>query len=904
MESNQNVKSESRHPVPPVQAPAPVTIAPQPPVQPEPMIEEPVQLNKWKWITLDPELFPTVSVPCLLRNDEALYYIPVRVIEKIILSHFENEYSQEARDFGQLSSFPCTFEEMNLLNDINDNHVDKLFGHEKFNESDIVVRLEQFLEFFKILKRTVALKPTLAHTRNVVQLQPSSYYQANKPLINNSSSTHFNSPYVQNVQPQQQSAYQQLPNIQSLQNRPYMNYQPPQSYQIRHPINTYQYDVNNYSNYYVRPHLTTSTPQQQFQTMTNNLQLNYQQNVYQNYQNLRRPQTLIQVNNYPQNNAFIRPTAASPNLPNLRPSYPQQQVTQRPALTQVNGTSPPIQLLTQMTQLLQPAPVRPASPVQVSTPLTIASNPPSSNPSPPLTLPILAELNQSSDSKNFTQEMIGLNQENNHANKDDDDDIIILGDDDDEPIQPSAKKTAPQSQAQSSVQESSTSSTTVQQARVQPETAQTAQTAVQQLTPQTLDTTPVQTSISQTNVRQVQPIILSSKSKTQLDSSQIVIDSLKQTPSVALLVPPQIHSFRVITERASLPVAAAPIVSMQSRRSSDSVCIPDKYGLVQLNSFTFPFVRLEDHFYQYNKKFPNCNKYVCSKHLIEAGLITQHDVKRNLTIKSLDKHEIKHMNSLITKHRLNFNQFDSSQCNQVELVNVIEFQFVYAKQAYFFKVLDENSQFEQYESVLKSRGGLLLIKKIKKVIPFIQLENKLLVGDSLKYFLKEYGSISVDNERVFYDASQQTVIREFYQLILFYFSLDNKINNDSNYINLEKWLDKYSDDFAIICEYNENFPSEWRDDLDNYLRYLNNQKSSATSAQIESASLTPQSIVSSEADALEQEHAPIKIISCSILNKHADDTAAKQRANILIKRKRRFSDAVLFEKRKISNTEI
>ncbi|RNA44042.1 hypothetical protein BpHYR1_043885, partial [Brachionus plicatilis] len=88
-------------------------------------------LVNWKWVVVDPVRFKDYPIPCIIRhNDSVKEYVSVRIIEKVILSKFEANLSEEAKNFGVLTTFFCTTDEIFTLNDINENHVDR------FNQSN------------------------------------------------------------------------------------------------------------------------------------------------------------------------------------------------------------------------------------------------------------------------------------------------------------------------------------------------------------------------------------------------------------------------------------------------------------------------------------------------------------------------------------------------------------------------------------------------------------------------------------------------------------------------------------------------------------------------------------------------------------------------------------------------
>ena len=151
---------------PPVDRPVIATAAAAPPPPPPQQVIEPV---RWKWMSVDSDLFPDVSVPVIMRGPSDEPYISVRITERTVLMRFHNELSAEAIAYGSLTSYPCTPAECNELNEINEVYVDRLYGTERFElATEKLVKWNEFMEFFAILKRTCRLR-IMPATPQVVQ---------------------------------------------------------------------------------------------------------------------------------------------------------------------------------------------------------------------------------------------------------------------------------------------------------------------------------------------------------------------------------------------------------------------------------------------------------------------------------------------------------------------------------------------------------------------------------------------------------------------------------------------------------------------------------------------------------------------------------------------------------------
>jgi len=118
------------------------------------------------WTIIDEKKFPNLSLPYILKKN-GIKYLSVRIIERTILSKYENNYSDEVKEFGSLNSELCTHSDVVLLNEINDEHVNKDYGNEPFTFKDTLVQLDDFLKFYEILSRTCKTKEELRQNNTI-----------------------------------------------------------------------------------------------------------------------------------------------------------------------------------------------------------------------------------------------------------------------------------------------------------------------------------------------------------------------------------------------------------------------------------------------------------------------------------------------------------------------------------------------------------------------------------------------------------------------------------------------------------------------------------------------------------------------------------------------------------------
>ncbi|CAH1797322.1 unnamed protein product [Owenia fusiformis] len=96
------------------------------------------------WTTVD-----GVSLPYLFREAK---YVAVRMVELKLLFKYPNAYPEELKKRPPLMSHYVTEAEAKLLNEINIEHCESEFGRHQFTVKDLVVRLEEFKDFYKIVK--------------------------------------------------------------------------------------------------------------------------------------------------------------------------------------------------------------------------------------------------------------------------------------------------------------------------------------------------------------------------------------------------------------------------------------------------------------------------------------------------------------------------------------------------------------------------------------------------------------------------------------------------------------------------------------------------------------------------------------------------------------------------------
>lgn len=99
------------------------------------------------WETVD-----DTNIPYILRRQRK--FVSVRMVERKLLSKYPNTFPDELGKKDPLVSYFITEAEASLLNEINTAHCDFDYGQTPFSVKDLIVDLEEFEEFFKVVKKT------------------------------------------------------------------------------------------------------------------------------------------------------------------------------------------------------------------------------------------------------------------------------------------------------------------------------------------------------------------------------------------------------------------------------------------------------------------------------------------------------------------------------------------------------------------------------------------------------------------------------------------------------------------------------------------------------------------------------------------------------------------------------
>ena len=109
-------------------------------------------------------------IPYILRGEE--HHLSVRMVEKKLLSKYPRKYPEEISNRPPLASEFITTAEATVLNKINSDHCQHEFGHTLFTTDDIIVKVQDFKDFFGIVQEHFGDIPPEIEPGEVIKQQP------------------------------------------------------------------------------------------------------------------------------------------------------------------------------------------------------------------------------------------------------------------------------------------------------------------------------------------------------------------------------------------------------------------------------------------------------------------------------------------------------------------------------------------------------------------------------------------------------------------------------------------------------------------------------------------------------------------------------------------------------------
>lgn len=128
--------------------------------------------GKFGWTVVE-----DVPVPFIYRGDITL--APVRILEQYVFKKFENILSPEVFQCVQVDTYIAHAVEIRLLNEINVQHCDQLYGNNAFTNSDTLIPVAEVLEYSKFLNFVIN---KLSNNENV-DLTRCGFYKLNQEAV-------------------------------------------------------------------------------------------------------------------------------------------------------------------------------------------------------------------------------------------------------------------------------------------------------------------------------------------------------------------------------------------------------------------------------------------------------------------------------------------------------------------------------------------------------------------------------------------------------------------------------------------------------------------------------------------------------------------------------------------------
>ena len=240
-------------------------------------------------------------------------------------------------------------------------------------------------------------------------------------------------------------------------------------------------------------------------------------------------------------------------------------------------------------------------------------------------------------------------------------------------------------------------------------------------------------------------------------------------------------------------------------------------GWLQLNDNILPYIDINEKIYKFTDRFVQSKKYVPLEVIREKNILLTESNLTSIIIAS-EKH-LEFLNNLID------NMKDENKSKTIvkyeKLVNILEVIYE-AQKSNFLKKLPKDSPkdrvFKNYVKVMSLSGGLLILNK--NIIPFVVLQKKTLVPfGCMKLHLGLY-SMTKDELRYPVPSSEMEGLCEFYEMLVFYVGLEQSIKPNTVLLDITPICAKYPNDFKVLCEFTKEFPVDWKNSIKKFISKL------------------------------------------------------------------------------------
>ena len=238
---------------------------------------------------------------------------------------------------------------------------------------------------------------------------------------------------------------------------------------------------------------------------------------------------------------------------------------------------------------------------------------------------------------------------------------------------------------------------------------------------------------------------------------------------------------------------------------------------IQVNQYKIPYVTGSGE-YRISLRSRKCDKYLACSTLAKIGLLPadMNEERLKKTFKSFCYASqaqlvgLKSNESEYTQEKL----FDNRNTG---IICISEIFLNYLNKPYYIRCIPHSKEIVNYnininEALFKMTGGIILINSpMHRIIsPFKECGTKILVPESVvKNALLDIESNKQFKVEPKLSKGESLLLKNFFQILMFYFLYSNEKINDVHLINIENWIKDFPKNFEIANRFTENFPRDW-----------------------------------------------------------------------------------------------
>lgn len=257
-------------------------------------------------------------------------------------------------------------------------------------------------------------------------------------------------------------------------------------------------------------------------------------------------------------------------------------------------------------------------------------------------------------------------------------------------------------------------------------------------------------------------------------------------------------------------------MSLSSTEPSSTSEINEEKTFLQINQYKIPYViGIGD--YRISLRSRICDKYLSCATLAKIGLLptdmNENQLKR--TFKSYRLASESQLNGL-KSNESGYTRSTIFENGNKGIICFSELFLNYLTKPFYVKCIPQNKEIVYNininEALFKMTGGIILINSPNHKImsPFREFEAKILVPESVvKKALQDIEPSRIFEPEPRLAKKEEVLLKNFFQILMFYFLYTNEKINDVHLIDIKKWIENYPKNFVITNRFTENFPSDW-----------------------------------------------------------------------------------------------